>query len=313
MRQLLKIILLPSLLLILYVQPVNGQQDPILTQYMFNTLALNPAYAGTGGVLNAMITTRHQWVGFDDAPSTQTFTIHTPVSSANFGAGLSFIHDKIGPVTNTTAFLDYAYHLHLNRQVKLSLGLKGGFSHYQKDLSRYITEVGADDNAYSEPSETSFLPNFGFGAYAWSGRFYFGLSIPRLIENQFDKDKQSGSTLIPKENRLYMLMGGLAIPIHRELVLKPSFILRATNSAPLSGDVNLSLLIRDRLWTGAMWRPGEAVGLILQYRITDQLSAGYAYDITTHKLLSQFGNTHEIMVSFELNFQKERVLNPRYF
>ena len=149
---------------------VKGQYDPLYTQYMFNTLALNPAYAGTSGVLNAMVLSRHQWVGFEDAPSTQTFSIQTPVASRNVGAGLSIVHDKIGPVTNTNAFFDYSYQFNLNRTVKMSLGIKGGLSHFKKNLSGYITEIGVDDDAYNEAIQTKLFPNFGFGFYCYGSR-----------------------------------------------------------------------------------------------------------------------------------------------
>ena len=234
------------------VRQVFAQTDPILTQYMFNTLALNPAYAGTDGALTAMATSRHQWVGFENAPSTQTFTIHTPVSRANFGVGLSLVHDKIGPVTNTTTFIDYAYHLQLNRDVKLSLGLKGGFTYFQKDISRYLQEVGTTDQVYLEPVQELFLPNFGFGIYAWADNFYMGFSIPRLMENPLTANNENPQGLGAREQRLYLLMAGYSLALNDELDLKPSFLLRATESSPITTDFNLSLVIRERIWTGAM-------------------------------------------------------------
>jgi type IX secretion system PorP/SprF family membrane protein len=291
---------------------LSAQQDPLLTQYMFNTLALNPAYAGTNGVLSAMVASRHQWMGFEDAPTTQTFTIHTPFAKKNFGTGLTVIHDQIGPVTNTSAWFDYAYHLRFNGKAKLALGLKGGFSYFQKDLSQYMNEVGADDQAYAETTEPQLLPNFGFGAYLWSDRYYVGLSTPRLIENELD-DSDPSSTFISKENRLYLLMAGYVFPLGAELKLKPSFIVRATESAPVSFDINLNLLIREKLWIGGFFRPDESIGGIVKYQITNQLSAGYAYETGLKDLVSQFGDTHEVMLSFEFNFRKEKILNPRYF
>jgi type IX secretion system PorP/SprF family membrane protein len=291
---------------------ISAQQDPLLTQYMFNTLALNPAYAGTNGVLSVMLASRHQWVGFEDAPTTQTFTIHTPVAKKNFGTGLTVIHDKIGPVTNTSAWFDYSYHLRFNGKAKLALGLKGGFSYFQKDLSRYQTEVGTNDQAYAESTEPQLLPNFGFGAYFWSDRYYVGLSTPRLIENELG-DSEAASAFISKENRLYLLMAGYVVRLGPDWHLKPSFIIRATESAPVSYDFNLNLLIKERLWIGGFYRPTESVGGIIQYRITNQLSAGYAYETGIKDLVSQFGDTHEVMLSFEFNFRKDKILNPRYF
>lgn len=301
-----------TLLLSAWMHTANGQYDPLYTQYMFNPLALNPAYAGTSGVLHAMVLSRHQWVGFEDAPSTQTFTIHTPVSSRNIGTGLSIVHDRIGPVTNTNAFFDYSFQLKLNTRVKLSMGLKGGFSYFQRDLTKYMDEVGAEDPAYNEPVDSKLLPNFGFGVYCYGSRFYAGASVPRLLENKIGEQGIS-SVAVPKENRLYLLMAGYVYPIHPDFLLKPSFILRATNSAPLSVDLNLSVLIKEKLWAGGMFRPGSGFGAIVQYQVSPQIRAGYAYEMSTNEMMSYQGGTHEIMISYEFNFRKDKIQNPRYF
>lgn len=301
-----------TLLLSAWMHSANGQYDPLYTQYMFNPLALNPAYAGTSGVLHAMVLSRHQWVGFEDAPSTQTFTIHTPVSSRNIGTGLSVVHDRIGPVTNTNAFFDYAFQVNLTESVKLSMGLKGGFSYFQRDLTKYMDEVGTEDPAYNEPVDSKLLPNFGFGIYCYGNRFYAGASVPRLLENKIGEQGVS-SVAVPKENRLYLLMAGYVYPIHPDIMLKPSFLLRATNSAPLSVDLNLSVLVREKLWAGGMFRPGSGFGAILQYQLSPQIRAGYAYEMSTNEMMSYQSGTHEIMISYEFNFRKDKIQNPRYF
>ena len=259
-----------------------------------------------------MVLSRHQWVGFEDAPSTQTFTIHTPVTSRNIGTGLSIVHDRIGPVTNTNAFFDYSFQMKMNDRVKLSMGLKGGFSYFQRDLTKYLGEVGTEDPAYDEPVDSKFLPNFGFGIYCYGSRFYAGASIPRLLENKIGEQGVS-SVAVPKENRLYLLMAGSVYPIHPDFILKPSFILRATNSAPLSVDLNLSVLVKEKLWAGGMFRPGSGFGAILQYQVSPQMRAGYAYEMSTNEMMSYQSGTHEIMISFEFNFRKDKIQNPRYF
>lgn len=293
-------------------QAASGQYDPLYTQYMFNPLALNPAYAGTSGVLHAMVMSRHQWVGFEDAPSTQTFTVHTPVSSRNIGTGLSVVHDQIGPVTNTNAFFDYSFQMKMSDRVKLSMGLKGGFSYFQRDLTRYLNEMGTEDPAYDEPVDSKLLPNFGFGLYLYGSRFYVGASVPRLLENKIGEQEVS-SVAVPKENRLYLLMAGTVFPLHPDILLKPSFILRAANSAPLSVDMNLSFLIREKLWVGGLLRPGSGFGGILQYQISPQIRAGYAYEMSSNEMMSYQQGTHEVMISYEFNFRKDKIQNPRYF
>ncbi len=288
---------------------IKAQHDPMFTQYMFNALVLNPAYAGTDGVLTAMIMSRHQWVGFEDAPSTQTFSMHTPVISKNFGLGLSLISDRIGPIRNTTTWLDYSYQVYLSDKTRMSFGLKGGFSYFQKDLSRYANDIDISDDYV----DSKFFPNFGFGIHIYGSKFYVGLATPRLVENKLNDYDEQSSTFISKENRLYLLMSGFVISLNEELALRPSVMFRATQSAPLGIDVNLNLVIRDKLWIGALFRPEETIGGMIKYKITQQISAGYAFDTSFNKTSSYFGNTHEVMLGFEFDFRKEHIQNPRYF
>ena len=304
-------ILIPLLFCVL-PHAATGQQDPLLTQYMFNTLAFNPAYAGTSGMLHAMVTSRHQWIGFDDAPSTQTFTIHTPFTAKSFATGLTFIRDEIGPTANTSAWFDYSYHLNLSRSVKLSLGLKGGFSHYKTDFSKLIAEASPEEAAYFETPEAQMLPNFGFGTYLWSDKFYLGISAPRLLENSVENEVVPGSYTID-EKRIYLLMGGVVFHINQDFVLKPSFMLRLNESSPLSADANLTLFIKDRISAGVFYRDPKSAGGIVSLKLGNQFSVGYAYDTSFDSLASKFGSSHEFMIGFEFSFKKDKVVNPRYF
>jgi type IX secretion system PorP/SprF family membrane protein len=291
---------------------LHGQQyDPLNTQYMFNSLAINPAYAGTSGSLSAMLMTRHQWIGYEDAPNTQTFSLHSPITSRNIGVGFSLIYDKIGPIANTNFSFDYSNNFKISEQIKISLGLKGTLSNFHRDFSKFYKEVG-NDPAYYDIPEQKVLPNFGFGVYCYNDRFYAGAAVPRLLENIINDDS-SVSSVTNKENRLYMLMAGGVFAINPSIMLKPSFILRASRATPLSYDLNLNLLMVERFWVGVMFRPTEAFGALFQMQITNQIRAGYAFELTISKLRpNQFG-THEIMICYDFVFKKDNVLNPRYF
>ncbi len=315
MKLLLKyhLLIVTGILLFTGTAQVAGQQDPIYTQYMFNTLAINPAYAGTRGVLNAMLLSRHQWVGFDGAPSTQTLSVHSPVSHLNFGAGLTLIHDRIGPVKNSAAWIDYAYRLKLSETVNLSMALRGGMTHYQVDYAELLMEVGAGDPAYEAASSNEWLPNFGFGTFMYSDRFYFGISIPRLFENKFADESDVQTNNPGSEKRQYMAIGGVVFDLSPELKLKPSFLVRLTEAAPLSYDLNATLVIKETLWIGGMVRPADAFGAIAQVQITPQFRVGYAFDMNTNELRNFHSGTHELMISYEFNFRKEKVKSPRYF
>lgn len=288
---------------------LNAQQDPLYTQYMFNTLSINPGYAGSREVLSLMLLARQQWVGFDGAPKTGTFTAHSPVYS-NMAVGGSIIYDSYGPVNQTSFFVDYAYHLKLNEKLKMSLGLKGGMNYYSIDYNSLQRTVYADD-AYSNYAESSLMPNFGFGVYLYSSKFYFGLSVPKIIENTYE---EAGSSYGEgKEFRHYYGMMGMAIRTNDWLVLKPSILTRLAEGSPLNVDLNINSIIKDKFWLGVMYRLNESFGGIVQYQISPQFRFGYAFDMNTNELSSYNSGSHEIMLNYEFNFDKKKVLNPRYF
>lgn len=295
--------------LLLPVLGVRAQQDPMYSQYMFNTLAFNPAYAGSADVFTIMALSRHQWVGFEGAPATQTFTLHTPLRKQNLALGFSAINDRIGPSRQTGAYADFAYRIRTSGDTRLSFGLKGGVNMYQADLAS-LTSVEVDPvNVNVRPQ---VLPNFGFGMFWHSERYYVGLSVPKLLTN--DIDAVDGSTLVTAtEARHYFLIAGYVFDLERDLKFKPSIMFRTVEGAPLSLDINANFLLRERIWFGAMYRVGNSFGVMGQYQVNDQLRAGYAFDLTTTRIGAYNAGTHEIMLSYDLRFIKGRTISPRYF
>ncbi len=288
---------------------VRAQQDPLYSQYMFNTLAFNPGYAGSADVFTVMALTRHQWVGFEGAPSTQTLTLHSPLPVGGLALGGTVLHDRVGPVRQTGAFLDVAYRIRTGAHTRLAFGLKGGVNLFQADLAGLST-VETDPSAASISSK--MLPNFGFGIFWHAPRWYVGLSAPKLLENTLT-EAQSAVVTTAKEDRHYFLLGGAVFDLGHDVKLKPSVMLRAVAGAPLSLDVNLNLLLRERIWLGGMYRLGNAFGVMAQYRFNEQLSAGYAFDLTTTRVGAYNAGTHEVMLSYDLQFTKGRTISPRYF
>ncbi|MCB0793707.1 MAG: type IX secretion system membrane protein PorP/SprF [Flavobacteriales bacterium] len=288
---------------------VHAQQDPMYSQYMFNTLAFNPAYAGSADVFTIMALSRHQWVGFEGAPSTQTLALHSPLKLSGLSLGGSIIHDKLGPTRQTGAFLDVAYRIRTGDKSRLSFGLKGGVNLFQADLAALPT-VELDPSLTSISSK--LLPNFGFGLFWHAERFYVGLAAPKLLENMLT---EAGSNVITtsQEHRHYFVHGGYVFDLGRELKLKPAVMLRAVQGAPFSVDVNMNALLREKIWFGVLYRVGNSFGVQFQYQFTDQLRAGYAFDLTTTQLGAYNAGTHEIMLSYDLRFVKGRTISPRYF
>ncbi len=287
-----------------------GQQDLIMTQYMTNLLPTNGAYAGTSGRLNTTFLSRHQWVGFEGAPTTNVLVINSPLIKRNFGVGLTVIQDKVGPLTQTLAFGDLAYNFQITEKLRVSMGIKAGFNIQQPDFSTLDINNPNDPNFAVAP-EVELLPNFGFGIYVYNPKYYFGISSPKLKRNKMNLGsvgQESGS-----EERHYYVIGGYVFDLTSNLKYRPTVFFKAVKGAPMSFESTHTLILNDKLWLGAMWRVGDALGAMIQYNIYPAFKVGYSYDFTTSKLSQVSGGTHEILVSYDLVFRKQKIVTPRYF
>lgn len=288
---------------------VNAQQDPMYSQYMFNTLAVNPAYAGSAEQLTIAALSRHQWTGLDGAPSTQTLTAHAPMRKEYLGLGFNLIHDKIGPVKQTGLYVDVAYRMQVTDNGKLAFGLKLGANMFSADLASLET-VEADPSNMNIQGE--FLPNAGFGVYWNTDHYYIGLSVPKLLKNKIGEENVVTGDLGQEEMHYHLIAGGI-IKLTDDIKFKPSMMVRAVTGAPLSLDLTASVLLRERLWLGVMHRIKDSFGILVQYQINEQLRAGYAFDLTTSRLNAYNSGTHELMLSYDLVFTKGKTVSPRYF
>lgn len=286
---------------------LRAQQDPLFSQYMFNTLAFNPGYAGSADVMSIMGLSRHQWVGFDGAPATQTLALHAPLKTKNLSLGGMLMHDVAGPARNTGAFVDVAYRIRTGKKSRLAFGLKGGLNVFQADIAALST-VDPDPSAFNLNGK--LMPNFGFGVFWHAERWYVGLSAPKLLENRIG---EQGMIYTGREARHFYAMGGYVFDLNTDVKFRPSIMLRAVEGAPLSLDLNANFLLQDRLWLGAMYRWGNGTGIMVRYQINEQLTAGYAFDLTTKRIGAYNAGTHEIMLGYDMRFTKGRTISPRYF
>ncbi len=292
----------------------NAQQDPMYTQYMFNTQTINPAYAGTWESLGFMALGRHQWTGWDGAPRTYTFTMQAPLKNERVALGLNVINDKLGYEKRFYLFADYSYLVPISEKTNLRFGLKGGFTNYSHDLSAHnILDPG--DPAFSGEITHSFKPNFGVGAFLYSKRAYVGLSIPKIVNSTFDTNTENFT--IEGEIRHYFLIAGAVFDLGENVKFKPTALAKASFTSeygtPLQLDFTGNFLIKEKLWLGAMYRTGDSFGFIAQFLFAEKLRIGYAIDFSTSNLRNYNNGTHEVMISYELRFRKEEVVSPRYF
>ena len=289
----------------------TAQQEPQYSQYMFNTMTVNPAYTGTREALNVLLLSRHQWAGLEGAPRSYDFAVHTPLSNQKMGLGFSMVTDNYGPVSNLFLNVSYAYRIRVSRKLQLSMGIKGGFFNYHVGLRGLNTD--ASDPAFQKDLEQKFKPNAGFGLYLYSDHFYMGASIPRLIETDLSGNQTTTGTLSELQ-RHYYLMAGVVFGSQRTLKFKPSFITRAVEGAPLSTEITGQLLFNETLWAGASYRIDQAIVLLTGIQLSPQLMVGYSYDFPTSNLKPFDSGTHEVVISYDFKgFMKERLVSPRYF
>lgn len=294
-----------------FAKETFAQQDPMYTQYMENLMTINPAYAGSKELLSMMAVSRNQWVTMADAPVTRSFAINSPIVNTNMGLGLSVLSDNIWPIKQTGLYLDYSYTLKFSNRRKLALGLKAGVNFYEAGIAELLTN-DPNDPVFANDVNRRFLPNLGVGAFYHSDRYYLGLSIPKLLQNTINKNGFSSEQL-NKEDVHIFFMAGYVFDVNRIVKFKPSILTKFVSNAPVAFDVNGTFLFYDRLWLGAMYRLGDSFGGLFQLQVTNNMKIGYSYDFPISALGAFNKGTHEIMVSFDFNLERNKVRSPRYF
>ena len=313
MKTLIKITL--ALVLPLGSLTLNAQQAPMYTHYMYNTLVVNPGYAGSRDALTITALDRMQWVNFKGAPMTQTFTMHAPLENRHIGLGLSVLNDKIGPVNNTSLSGYFAYRMQLTEKSKLALGLSAGANIFQASLSSLQLDQQSDP-VFLNNINNHMTPNFGFGVYYSRERFYAGISAPDLLQNNYSVINQAdGNTLVGKEQRHYFFIAGTMLRITDNFAFKPTMFIKVTSAAPVQADFTASFIIMKRLLLGAMFRTGDSFGGLIGFDITDQLHIGYFYDWSFGLQTGKYNQgSHELVLRYDfLNIGKKQIHSPRYF
>ncbi|MDO6519856.1 PorP/SprF family type IX secretion system membrane protein [Zobellia uliginosa] len=293
---------------------VRAQQDAQYTQYMYNTISVNPAYAGSRGVFSIAALHRSQWVGLDGAPTTQTLNFHTPVSNS-VGLGLSVINDEIGNGTNQDTYIDaaFSYTVYTSDEGKLSFGLKAGGHLLNIDFSK-LRNYGAENNLPN--IDNKFSPNFGAGIYYHTDHFYAGLSVPNFLQTEhFDGSNINSSSFVAQERMNYYFITGYVFDLNYRTKFKPAALLKAVKGAPLQVDLSASFLFNNKFSLGAAYRWDAAVSGLFGFQLNDQLMLGLAYDREVTDLgATRFNDgSFEIFIRYEFLNRYKRVLTPRFF
>lgn len=287
---------------------VFSQQDSQYTQYMYNTININPAYAGSRGVLSIFGLHRTQWVGLDGAPVTNAVSINTPIQNSNIGIGLSFVNDKIGPTNENTISADVSYTIKTSKTFKLSFGIKGTANLFNFDISKINPAQSGDPTLQN--LDNYFSPNIGAGLYLHSNNSYLGFSVPNFFETNRYSDNDS---MINKEKMNFYFIGGYVFDLSSSIKFKPAFLAKAIDGAPLQLDVSGNFLFNEKFVLGAAWRWNAAVSFMAGFQINDGLYVGYGYDLETTQLANYNSGSHEIFLRFELFKRTDRMVSPRFF
>lgn len=305
-----------KVLIVFFVVVTNliAQQQALFTHYMNNTLAVNPAYAGSRDALSITALSRFQWLGFNGAPNTQTLTLHTPLKNPNIGLGFSFLNEKIGPVTNNAIYVDLAYRIKLNLNWKLSFGIKGGIDNFNIGLNKLIIH-DPNDVSFQTGIRNRVLPNIGSGLYLNHKNFYFGISAPRFLESSFYKSSNANSTNVAQQKRHFYLITGGLVSLTPRIKWKPVAQFKAVFNAPFQIDITNSLIINDIVSFGLMYRTGDAVGALIDVNLNEQFTVGYSLDYSFVNRTSTYNSgSHELMLRYDFIFEKDRrIKSPRYF
>jgi len=294
-----------------YITDTQAQQDPHYTQYMYNTMSVNPGYAGSRG--HGVITAlgRTQWVGFDGAPDTQTLGYDTPIGLKGLGLGIMLVNDKIGPSHETYLDANVSYTIETGDEGNLAFGLKLGGRLLNIDWT-----IGSAVDTTSEFNENDnivnkFLPTIGAGAYYYESDWYIGLSVPSFLRQEhYDGSNIVGEIAV--ERMHFFLIAGVVFDLSDDIKFKPAALAKAVSGAPLSVDVSANFMFVNKFTAGLAWRWDDSIAGLLGFQASPSLYLGYAYDLTTSNYNVANNGTHEIMLRYEI-FRNDKLKSPRFF
>ena len=292
---------------------VFSQQDAQYTQYMYNTLSVNPGYAGSRGHMSITALYRSQWVGLEGAPTTQTLNIHSPIGYRGVGLGLSIINDKIGPVSETSTNIDFSYTVYTSFEGRLSFGLKTSANLLDVRFSELNQNIGqGPDKALYTDIRNKLSPNIGAGIYYHTNKYYIGLSVPRFLETDyFDKSKLS----IARDRMNFYLITGYVFDINNFLKFKPAIMAKAVEGAPVQLDLSANFMFDDKLIFGAAYRWDASVSGLVGFYLSDGFLIGITYDkeITELGGITFNSGSFEAIIRYDFIKALHNIKSPRFF
>lgn len=300
------------MLLLIFTLKVKAQHNIVYSQYIFNGLLINPAYAGSHVQLSATLSYRNQWINFDGAPKTSAFGIHSSFNKEKVGLGLLVTSDNIGSYTNTGAFASYAYRIKMLNGGVLSMGVQGGFNNFKADFSEL--KLKADSDPIFNGYFNEFRPNFGGGIFYYNDKLFAGFSVPVILKHTDFFKGNFEQLILP---RFYYFNIGTIMPLDRmeKVKVSPSLLLRVQDGTPLSADINLNVIFYDLISLGTSYRTGDAVVAFLNFKLSEKFHFAYSYDYTLSDINQYSRGTHEFMINYRTRLRRihKDVECPYYF
>lgn len=296
---------------IMFVSMVSfAQQDAQFTQYMYNTININPAYAGSRGALSVFGLYRTQWVGLDGAPKTMCFSVNSPINNSKLGVGVSLVNDKIGPTNENNISVDLSYTIQTSADFKLSFGIKGTANLFNLDVNKLNPDVAGDPQF--QDFDNKFSPNVGAGIYYHSDKAYIGLSVPNFIETNRYNDND---VAIYTDKINYYLMAGYVFNLdkYEYIKFKPAVLTKMVEGAPLQVDVSANFMFIDKFVVGVAYRWSASMSAMVGFQVSDGLYIGYGYDRETTNLSNYNSGSHEVFLRYEFFSKKNKMTTPRFF
>lgn len=305
----LKQTLYTCLVFMLCANTLLAQQEPQYTQYMYNTLTVNPGYTGSKESLEAVLLHRSQWVGIDGAPTTQALTVHAPLANEKLGLGLSVVNDRIGPSDEVYADVNFSYTLYIGYKGRLAFGMRVGARMLSLDWSRgkYYQD---GDPLLTTNINNRINPTVGAGMYYYTDKWYAGVSVPNFIRHDYYDDIQEDAIAARLH---YYIIGGYVFDLADNLKFKPAVLGKIVSGAPVTVDVSANFLLQETVTLGVGYRWDDSVSALAGLQVTKNIFAGYSYDYSVTNLNKYNNGSHEFILRFNLVPKTKRIISPRFF
>jgi type IX secretion system PorP/SprF family membrane protein len=287
-----------------------SQLQPLLDQYHLNGLAINPAYAGSHEALNIGLYSRIQWVGFEGAPRTNTFFVHSPLRNKKVNLGLILMGDKLGSKRETGVLLNYAYRIELGKG-KWSLGLAAGLTNISIDLNS-LRYGDLEDPLLQTPEKSVLLPEFSIGSYYYTEKYFVGISMPLFLSHYANEADGNYQLHLSLKAANYLLTAGYLFAISDGIEMLPSILLKTNPSNNTQLDLQCNVILRERVWIGTGVRTNGSLTALLQLQVNPQLKIGYSYGYELSELSNYQHGSHEVVLQYNFRYILE-VMSPRYF